>query len=126
MAGDSVTTQDIVNGSRIIVRKLTNISDGTGESAVVKVDASVEGCRTFRIKKIEYDIQDMSVTLLWGATANVQIGTYKGFGKVDAYEYGGINNNAAATGKTGDILLTTNGASAGSSYTITLELVKVD
>ena len=37
---DAVTSQTIVDGEKTVVQKFTNISDGTGESAVVKVDVS--------------------------------------------------------------------------------------
>ena len=38
--------------------------------------------------------------------------------------FGGIQNTAAASGKTGDIKLTTTGASSGDSYVIVLTLIK--
>ena len=37
---DAVASQTIVDDNRRAVIKLTNISDGTGESAVTKVDVS--------------------------------------------------------------------------------------
>jgi hypothetical protein len=37
---DAVTSQTIQDGERRAVLKFTNISDGTGESAVVKIDVS--------------------------------------------------------------------------------------
>jgi hypothetical protein len=37
---DSVTSQTIMDGSKTVVMKFTNVSDGTGETAVVKADAS--------------------------------------------------------------------------------------
>ena len=37
---DAVTSQTIQDGARHAVLKFTNVSDGTGESAVVKVDVS--------------------------------------------------------------------------------------
>ena len=46
-----------------------------------------------------------------------------GFGKQDYKKVGFIPNNAGA-GKTGDILFTTNGASAGDTYSIELHLIK--
>ena len=38
--------------------------------------------------------------------------------------FGGIQNTAAASGKTGDIALTTTGHTAGDSYVIVLTLIK--
>jgi hypothetical protein len=37
---DAVTTTTIQDGDRIAVIQLTNTSDGTGESAVTKIDVS--------------------------------------------------------------------------------------
>ena len=37
---DAVTSQTIQDGERNLVMKFTNVSDGTGESAVAKVDVS--------------------------------------------------------------------------------------
>ena len=37
---DAVTSQTLAEGDKIAVVKLTNISDGTGESSVKKIDVS--------------------------------------------------------------------------------------
>ena len=37
---DAVTSQTLFDGDKHVVMKFTNISDGTGESAVKKVDVS--------------------------------------------------------------------------------------
>ena len=37
---DAVATQTLFDGSKKVIQKFTNISDGTGESAVKKVDVS--------------------------------------------------------------------------------------
>ena len=37
---DAVTSQTIIDGERNCIMKFTNVSDGTGESAVAKVDVS--------------------------------------------------------------------------------------
>ena len=37
---DAVATQTIQDGQKMVVQKFTNVSDGTGEDAVVKVDVS--------------------------------------------------------------------------------------
>ena len=51
---DTVTSQTIQDGERVAVLKFTNVSDGTGESAVKKVDVSAlstnsagESCTVF-------------------------------------------------------------------------------
>ncbi len=74
---DTVTTQILNDGPRNTTIKLTNVSDGTGEAAVTKVDVSTlsEAPSKVRIDKIVYDIQGMTVQLLWDATADVSIVT---------------------------------------------------
>jgi hypothetical protein len=37
---DAVTSQTFIDGPKTVVMKFTNISDGTGESGVTKVDVS--------------------------------------------------------------------------------------
>ena len=37
---DAVTSQTLIDGARTTVMAFTNVSDGNGESAVAKVDAS--------------------------------------------------------------------------------------
>ena len=74
-----------------------------------------------------YDIEDLlTVNLLWnGASADTVIWDLAGRGKVDAWRFGGLQNNAG-TGKTGKITATTQGWTSGAtlSFTIILELVK--
>lgn len=127
---DSVTTQTILDGPRRAIVKATNLSDGTGEAAVLKVDVSAlsahpdqGACTGVKIRSVQYDIFGMSVSILWDATTDVTALILSGYGKQDFKKLGNIKNNAGA-GKTGDILFTTNGASAGDTYSITLDMVK--
>lgn len=123
---DAVTSQTLVDGERNVVMKFTNVSDGTGESAVLKVDVStLSGAPTsVKITKVQYDIQGMSVTLLWDATTDVTavvLGT--GQATLDFTKAGGLINNAGV-GVTGDILLTTVGHTLGDTYSIVLHMKK--
>jgi hypothetical protein len=122
---DAVTSQTIIDGSRNAVIKLTNLSDGTGESAVLKVDVSTLSGAPSRVKveKIHYTVSGMVATLLWDATADVRIIDLAGDGCFDFTGFGGLPNNAGA-GVTGDILLTTTGHAVGDSYSLVLELSK--
>lgn len=128
---DAVTTQTLFDGARKAVLKFTNISDGTGESAALKVDVSALAthngatCTSVSIVKIESITRGMGVDILWDATTDavcLTIGEDQ-FQSHDFSEYGGLTNNAGA-GKTGDILFTTVGAAAGDRYTIILECLK--
>lgn len=121
---DAVASQTLLKGERNLVMKFTNLSDGTGESAVTKVDVSALGYSDVRIDRIHATTNGMGVRLLWDATADVTIfevaaGESMTF---DFQHFGGLSNNAGA-GKTGDINLTTIGHSSGDSYAIILEMV---
>lgn len=123
---DAVTSQTILDGPRNVVMKFTNLSDGTGESAVLKVDVStLSGSpSSVSIKRIIYDISGMVATLLWDADTDVRIVDLGGnTGVLDFCSFGGLPNNAGA-GVTGDILLTTTGHTLGDSYSIVLEMTK--
>ena len=126
---DTVTTQTIVDTTGVkYVCKLTNFSDGTGESLVTKVDASAltfmteDG--TKKISKVWYSVnvtnQKSAVELLWGGTTNATALLLSGNGYWDFREAGDeITNNA--TSPTGDVLLSTKNFAKGDNYTIIIE-----
>ena len=128
---DAVTSQIIFDGTRTAVMKFTNISDGTGESAVLKVDVSAltgfqgQTCTGVNIVNLDAITVGMGVDLLWDASTDVICYTVGAdqFVSFDFNRFGGLSNNAGA-GKTGDLLFTTVGATAGDRYTIVLEMVK--
>ena len=129
---DAVTTQTILDGDRLVIQKFTNISDGSGESAVVKVDVSSlavntygHACTGVKINKIWAQTFGMAVDILWDASTDVIADTVPAdvMYKMCFSDFGGIPNNAGA-GKTGDVLFTTVGASNGDRYTIILEGIK--
>tara|TARA_R100000655_G_scaffold38892_2_gene73921 strand:+ start:4442 stop:4846 length:405 start_codon:yes stop_codon:yes gene_type:complete len=129
---DVVTSQTIQDGERKAVLKFTNASDGTGESAVKKVDVSAltknskgETCTTVQINKIWWQCTGMSVKIDFDATTNVlAIGlSPDSNGFHDYSNFSGIPNNAGS-GVTGDLDFTTVGHSDGDTYMIILELVK--
>ena len=130
---DAVTTQTIIDGERNCVMKFTNVSDGTGESAVAKVDVSAlasnaagVACSEVRVMRVSHAIVGMSVQVFLDATSNVlrmELAESSN-GHMDFKDFGGLPNNAGS-GKTGDILFTTKGHSSGDTYSIVLEMVKV-
>ena len=130
---DAVTTQTIIDGERNCVMKFTNVSDGSGESAVAKVDVSAlaanangKACSEVRIQRVSHAIVGMSVQLFFNASTNVLAMELaeSSNGHMDFKDFGGIPNNAGS-GKNGDILFTTKGHSQGDTYSITLEMTKV-
>ena len=130
---DAVTSQTIQDGARHVIMSFTNVSDGTGESAVKKVDVSALGsdpvtgtaCSGVAIQSIWFSTMGMSVKLLWDATTNTICWDLREHSDdVDFSYMGGLQNTAAASGKTGDIALTTTGHSAGDSYVIVITVIK--
>ena len=130
---DAVTSQTIQDGERNCIMKFTNVSDGTGESAVAKVDVSAlatnsEGvsCSEVRVMRVSHAIVGMSVQMFLNATSNVLLMELaeSSNGHMDFTDFGGLPNNAGS-GKNGDILFTTKGHSSGDTYSIVLEMIKV-
>jgi len=129
---DAVTSQTIIDGPKTAVMKFTNISDGTGESAVTKVDvsalsASADGdtCTGVVIERLWWQCIGMKVQILWDATSDqfcIELGENQS-GNHDYTIFGGLTNNAGS-GKTGDVQFTTVGATANDTYTIILYLRK--
>ena len=129
---DAVTSQTIQDGERKAVLKFTNASDGTGESAVKKVDVSALtsnsaglSCNRVPIINIWWQCPGMSVKIEFDATSNVlAIGLSEDSnGYHDYSDFSGIPNNAGS-GITGDLDFTTVGHSSGDTYMIVLELIK--
>ena len=129
---DAVSSQTLVDTDKRTVIKLTNLSDGGGESAVKKVDVSTLSGAPSRvtIDQIWYDIGGMRVQIDFDATTNVPALVLGGSaaagnvqGHLDFRSFGGIKNNAGS-GITGDIDVTTSGHTNLDHYTIILELRK--
>lgn len=126
---DTVTAEYLYSGHKRKVLHLTGISDGTGESAVIKADIST---LTFNggqvptgtaVDMIDYNIQGYaSIRLYWDHTTDDEIAILPaGSGTLDWNAVGG-KADPRTSGGTGDILLTTNGHSAGDTYDITIYL----
>jgi hypothetical protein len=126
---DTVTSQTIADTSGVkFVTKLTNFSDGTGETLVKKVDASEltfmteDGNR--KISKIWYSINTNNnkagVEIIWDGATNASALFLSGNGYWDLRTAGNeIANNA--TTPTGDILLSTKNFVTGDNYTLLIE-----
>lgn len=130
---DTVTTKTLFDSPKRLIVQLTNVSDGTGEAAVIKVDKSTFTGQNklepskLGIEKIEYDVSNMRVLLQWDQTTDETIAVLQGHGVLDYWEDGKHSCNIGVnTGGTGDILLTTAGQAVGEGYTIKLHLRKKD
>jgi hypothetical protein len=128
---DVVTSKTIFNGTKRLTMQFTNVSDGTGEAAVVKVDKSTftgpDGTEpsSIAIDKIEGTCTGMAVTITANHTSPITIAVCEG-GHF-CYDYraqGGVQTSGA--GSTGDIEFTTTGATSGDSYNIIMWMRKKD
>ena len=123
---DTVDTIVVFKGKQRQVYRFTNVCDGTGESAVVKIDKSAlvntQGLEPSKIiiEEIQWSIQGFtSVRLLWDHTTDdeaVVLGTGQG-SMLTNPEFSGLIDPKSAGG-TGDVLLTTAGNFSGSTYNI--------
>lgn len=129
---DAVTSQTLIDGERVAIMKFTNISDGTGETAVTKVNVSTlnksgsgQACTGVIVSKITSVCHGMEVRMFWDATTDVPffMTTINTNYMNDFSGFGGITNNAGA-GKNGNIVFSTADQSAGDTYTVVLEMVK--
>jgi len=121
---DAVTSQVLVSNKTKYVGAFTNISDGTGESDVTKVDISgLIGAPTkVKINEVWFAIFGMSVEITTDHTADDTVLTLTGTGYFNfAIPFGGIVDPASAGG-TGDVLFTTIGHAANDTYSIILGL----
>lgn len=138
---DAVTARVIEDTRTHYVVHLTNISDGTGEAAVVKADKSAIAvaadkgeAASLDIEQVRWSIQGFtSVRLLWDHTtddvAMVLAGSgYEDFRGLDGGVKGKMQTSGLkdprSAGGTGDLLVTTNGGASGATYDITVWLVK--
>ena len=126
---DTVTSQTLTDTSGVkFVVKITNISDGTGETLVKKVDASETTFMTEdgnrKIAKIWYSINTSNnrsaVELIWDGVTNSTAMILSGNGYWDLRASGNeiINNS---TSPTGDLLLSTKNFANGDNYTLIIE-----
>ena len=123
---DTVSTQVLTDATGVkFAVKMTNYSDGTGETLVKKVDASATTFMTEdgnrKISKIFYSINTANpksaVELIWDGTENATAVLLSGQGFWDLRADGNeITNNA--TTPTGDVLLSTKNFANGDNYTI--------
>ena len=75
---DTVASQTLVDDIKIAVFKFTNISDGSGESAVKKIDVSAlstnqqgQACTRVTIDEIWWQCNGMKVQVLFDASTDL-------------------------------------------------------
>lgn len=122
---DAVTSRTLQDNAEEVISIFTNLSDGTGESAVVKVDVSglTPVPKALTIEEIWYAVSGMVVTVLFDATSDDKAILLQGDGHMNLKKIGGIPD-PKSSGYTGDILFTTSGHTAADSYSIVLRCRK--
>lgn len=133
---DAVAVTTIQDGEKDLVVQLTSLSDGTGETDVVKIDASAlatdsngNACNGLAMHRIWAQVNgfDRGVILKNGAdTATVSMALDQGWTMQDFSTVGGLRQYG--TNVTGDITLSIVGggssATAGDSYMILIQAIK--
>lgn len=126
---DAVTNKVIFQDDVHLHVLLTNVSDGTGESAVAKVDLSAltkargDVPDHLVIEDVQWAISGFrSVKLAFDHTTDdTALVLCEGFGKLCFKFIGGLHD-PKSTGGTGDLLLTTGTVPAGVTGTYTIKL----
>ncbi len=131
---DTVQTTVIHNSPRYYVAHFTNISDGTGESGVKKIDMSAltgpDGTAPSKlaIEEIRCNIQTTDggyVKIDFDHTTDDEFVVLSGTDYLDFKPIGGFVD-PGAVGADGSILFTTAGFASGDSYDITIRARKKD
>lgn len=122
-AADAVTISTQTLNSHRAVIAFTNISDGTGESAITKVNlAGLPGApASVKILDIKWITSGMDVRVLFDHSTDDHAMTLSGYGEMDFNHFGGLKD-PGSTGGTGNILFTTVGHTTGDSYTVVIEV----
>ena len=134
---DAVAVRKIFETPNHYVVHCTNISDGTGESAVTKIDKSaIDNANddaepaSLDIEKVAWACDGMAVKIYWDHTTDDLALALSGSGCVDFredlddFKRAGSLKDPRSTGGTGDIVFTTSGHTSGDTYNITLWLKK--
>ena len=126
-------TQILLDGKNRTIIKYIAISDGaTGElSNAVAFDSSayINDTQENALTRIIYSTKGCSATLNWDATANVPLLAFPEGASDDldysdgSFEFSQINNNSGA-GRTGDILVSTNGFTTAGDAVVFIFYIK--
>ena len=129
---DAVATQTIQDGAKNAIFRFTNVRDGTGESAVTKIDVSSlsndpmtnKACSSVVIEKIYYQTIGMGVKIFFDASTDV-LAWQLAADWSDTLDFSDFGiPDTKASGTTGDIQFTTVGHSSGDVYVIVMQVRK--
>jgi hypothetical protein len=127
--------QVIQDGPRNLVLKAAGVLDTSDLAQQVLIDpALTQGidntgklkANSLRIQRIVYAVEDgLAVNLWWDAATPVRIDDLVKSGNMEYREFGGLTNNGGV-GKTGKILIATQGWASGQilSFSVIMHLLK--
>lgn len=128
---NSVNTQLIQDGPRNVVIKVEGILDTSDYASTVLVNPSTLGgmdntglvkALGLIVDRIQYAVEDgLELRLAWDATTPTRMVELTGRGTEKFERFGGLTNNSGA-GRTGNILLSTEGWNVGKIYSFSLLL----
>jgi hypothetical protein len=135
---DVVVNRTLVNGYRNAAIRVTDVSDGTGLTALKIFDATATGAfgvqafgqtiypgTHISVVGLDYDVQDMKINLLWEATANESLLALGSAPEDFSWQrIGGLTVPPGLVGATGSILVTTLDQIVGSTFSLVLYLRK--
>lgn len=128
---DTVNTIVVQNNPERRVILLTNVSDGTGESGVTKIDISgltaSDGAapKALDIEYISWVCSGMVAQLIWNHSTNDAGPILGGDGEHDFRPWGLLKDprtDDTGDAANGDLLLTTTGHTSGDTYSILLSV----
>lgn len=124
----ATTSQTLIDGARNVIIKVTGISDGTDMTLLPITDVASmtpPAGTSLKVWRISYSVgQQGLVQLQWEAATPQTFAVMQGVDHVYDYErFGGLWNDGGA-GATGNILLSTQNFTVGSSYDLTIEMIK--
>lgn len=129
---DVVDTKVVFSGTKEYEVHLLNLSDGTGESAVTKIDVSTltagngKPVSGIAIEHIRANVHGMSVLLACKGTSPIDmIRLGEGLNQMDFRKSGGMVFKNTGSGAN-NVTLTTTGQVSGSTYDITLRIRLLD
>ena len=129
---DAVATQTIQDGAKNAIFRFTNVSDGTGESAVTKIDVSAlsndpmtnKACSSVVIEKIYYQTIGMGVKILFDASTD-DLAWQLAADWTDTLDFSEFGlPDPLSSGTTGDVKFTTTGHSSGDVYVVVMQVAK--
>lgn len=123
-----ITSQVLYDGQRNLVMQFQGVSDGTNDGVAIVHLADLNPVPLgVKVLCVTYDVPVGIVRLTYEGDEPVQIADCSGWNTLEFGKFGGVVNTIGApadNNSNGDIIATTMGFEAGSSFNIKLEMIK--